>query len=51
MKLSCWPRENGRKIAMKMRKRREENETLSPQEREPSTHTHGLYIRSRRSGK
>jgi hypothetical protein len=28
-----------------------ENETLSREEREPSTHTHGLYIESRRCGK
>jgi hypothetical protein len=28
-----------------------ENETLSRGETEPSTHTHGLYIGSRRCGK
>jgi hypothetical protein len=40
-----------KKIVQEKEKEEGGNETLSPREREPSTHTHGLYIGSRRCGK
>jgi hypothetical protein len=40
-----------KKIVQEKEKEEGENETLSHGEREPSTHTHGLYIGSRRCEK
>jgi hypothetical protein len=40
-----------KKIVPKIEKEKGGNETLSRGERELSTHTHGLYIGSRRCGK
>jgi hypothetical protein len=40
-----------KKIVQEKEKEEWGNETLSPGEREPSTHPHGLYIGSRRCEK
>jgi hypothetical protein len=40
-----------KKMSKDNEKEEGENETLSREERKPSTHTHGLYIESRRCGK
>jgi hypothetical protein len=40
-----------KKIVQENEKEEERNETLSRGEREPSTHTHGLYIGSHWCGK
>jgi hypothetical protein len=40
-----------KKISQENEKKEGGNETLSHREREPSTHTHGLYIGSYRCGK